>query len=76
MSRKTAIAEWIGCDVAEIEPYQAGRSRPQIYQYEGAYYVAIKGNGKLPDAETYEWKLMTNAEWHEKRTGFKVYAAI
>lgn len=76
MMRKTAIAEWIGCDVGDVAAYQPGRSRPQIHEYEGAYYVAIKGKEKLPEADTYNWTLMSNSEYLENRTGFKVYAAI
>lgn len=75
MTRKTAVAEWIGCDVADVVAYQPGRSDPQVFEYEGSYYVAVKGKQKPPEPEVYNWTLMTNAEHMEKRTGFKVYAA-
>jgi hypothetical protein len=71
MSRREAIATQIGCGIEDVTAYQAGRSKPQIYQDGDAYYVAVKPRETTPEPDFYGWKQMLPSL--ENQTGFKVY---
>ena len=65
MSARTTIADAIGCDAADLSPYQHGRNRPALWTDGDAYYCAAK---KLAPEHA-------GLEWREYRAGSGVWVS-
>lgn len=43
MTRRLALAETLGCDVADVDYYQRGQHKPELFQAGDDIYAVLKG---------------------------------
>jgi hypothetical protein len=69
-SRREAVATALNTDIANVDHYQYGRTKPVFTDGTNYYFATAKG--EKPPADWDNWKLLSNEEWLR---GYSVYEA-